>query len=162
MAESIFEQALLQIKDDIEGIVADGGSTYWYRPDRVDLVTFFEDRMLDSSHDYIVLIRPGDENHEEKATNLCVSNSEVYILVSKRFELPTEFPPDESAPSRLTVVNRMVRDVLRSLWTDVQLGGLVENIAVEPILVDREREVEGWAMAEIRLVLRYDYVKETP
>lgn len=165
MAESILEQALETLQDNLEAINGDDGTTYWYTPDAVWVVPFFEDRHLDDSVGdpaHIILIRPDIEYHEEYATQTARGTCDVFILLARKFEPSTELPPDADIPTRSTVVNRMVRDVMRVLWADPQLDGLVENVSAEPITVDREREVEGWAMAEIRIQLRYPYYRSTP
>lgn len=162
MAESIIEQAAQQLRTDLAAIVSDSGITYWYTPDKVWLVTFFEDRFLDTSRDHIIMIRPGDELHEEQTSQRVRATQEFYILIAKRHTPSTELPETADTPTRWTVINRCVRDVMRALWADPQLNGLVENLAVEPVVVDRARLVEGWALAEIRLVAAYSYTKGAP
>ena len=165
MSESIIEQATERLRTNLAAIVADGGATYWYSTGVAYRVPYYEDRHLDSSRDpakTTVLVRMGDETHEEHSSQTCKAHAEVFVLVAIPFRPATERPEEVASPTRMTLVNRMVRDILRAVWADPQLAGLVENVAGDPITVDREREVDGWAMAETRLSLAYSYERSAP
>jgi hypothetical protein len=92
---------------------------------------------------------------------------DVFILCLQPYR-QSDMPFKPGSPSRWTVVNRGIRDVLRKLLTDVQLlsvGGAdhpVENVFATPVIVDRDRWLEGWAAAEIHFRVSYTYADGTP
>lgn len=167
--ESIHEQIAAALKSSLQGIVGDGGVTYWYTPGVVVRVPFFEETgpygLLDSSiSGPIYAIRPGEESHEEQVTQNTDAEMEVFILMLQRFT-ETESAFTLASVPRWTMVNRMVRDVLRKLLQDVQLlsvGGAVDNIMALPGLVDRDRWIDGWAVAELQLRIGYRYAGGVP
>lgn len=169
MAESVHEQLAAAIKTSLAAIVGDAGTTYWYTPGAVARSSWSEDDtpLLDPSVvGPIYAVRPGEERHTEDVGEVVNVLADIHILLVSRFETP-EAPLTPATPSRATVVNRMVRDVLRKLLADVQLGafsvgGLVENIFAEPVIVDRDRFVAGWAIAEIVFASAYRYVGGAP
>jgi hypothetical protein len=158
---SIHEQIAEALKTSLAGITADS-SNYNYTPSKVYRVAFFEDRFLDSSNPYIILIRPGSETHEEYATQTVKANAEFFILVAYRFGPSTENPALADSPTRWSQIDKAIRDVLKKLWSNPQLGGLAINVAAETLDVSRDVSVEGWALAELRTVVSYIYTKETP
>jgi hypothetical protein len=164
MAESYHTTIVSTLKTTLEAVIGDGGTSYWYTPSVVWTVPYFEDRHLDGSHEYILLIRSGDETHEEHASGgMMRADAEVFILVARKYEPATEHPAEVASPDRSTLIDRCVRDVLRAVLANPKLGlSYVENVAAEPVIVDRAQEVEGWALAEIRTVVRYEYQKATP
>lgn len=165
MAESIHEQIVAAIETSLEGIVGDGGDTYWYTPGAVTRVTWDEERLLDSSIDGpIYALRPGEETHAESTTGEMEALAEIHVLVATTFE-SAETPLEPADTSRATVVNRMVRDVLRKLLTDVQItsiGGAVDNVFDGSVVIDRDRYVAGWALAEIIFTIKYRYAGGVP
>ena len=157
------------IQTSLAAIVADGGATYWYTPTVVRTLWFSDEEgdlnlLQEEIGGPIYAIRPGDEIHNEGATGGMYVEADVFVLVATPFTDPeTPFVP--AVPSRWTVVNRMVRDVLRKLLVDVRLisvGGAVDNIFAAPVIVDRDRFVEGWAIAEIQLQVSYRYLGGVP
>jgi hypothetical protein len=159
--ESIHEQVAAALKTNLAAITADG-TNYNYTPDKVYRVSFFEDRFLDPGYNHIILIRPGDETHEEYATQTAKANAEFFILIAYRFKQSTENPALADTPTRWTNIDRAIRDVLKKLWSDPQLGGLAINVAAETLDVSRDVSVEGWALAELRTVVSYIYTKGLP
>jgi hypothetical protein len=162
VAESIHEQIAAALRTSLAAITADGGTTYWYKPDVVARVTFFDEMQLDRGYQHVVLVRPGDEMHSEYQTGQCQANAEMFVLVARQFDGATENPYRESEPTRWQIANRCVRDVLRALWSDVTLGGLAQNIVADSLVVDRARYVAGWCLAELRFEVTYVYSKATP
>jgi hypothetical protein len=170
VAESIHEQIAAAIQTSLAAIVSDGGTTYWYTPGAVVRTLWFSDEegdlnlLQEEIGGAIYAIRPGDETHEEGTTGQMRAEADIFILVAMPFTDP-ETPFANAVPSRWTVVNRMVRDVLRKLLVDVRLlsaGGAVENIFASPVIVDRDRFVEGWAIAEIQMQVSYHYALGVP
>jgi hypothetical protein len=166
MAESVANQVLDGIVTQMSAIVGDSGTTYWYTPTRVAKVAFHLDDDLDqtvaASGQVIYLIRPGDEAHREGTTSEMLADLEVVALLARRFEPASELAADADTPTRVTVVNRLVRDYLRKLLSNVQFAAGVLNAAKDEILVNRDRSVEGWAVAEVRHTVSYSYLKEAP
>lgn len=159
--ESRHEQIAEALKASLAAIVADGAN-YWYTPTQVQRTTIFEDAWLDSSLDYIVLIRPGPERHVEESTRGLDGFMEIYLLVLKRHTPSTENPYIQEAPTRWTVVDRCARDILKRLLVDVTLGDLAVNIFAEGCTIDRERFIEGWALQEMHFTVHYHYLAFAP
>lgn len=164
MAESVHEQIADALVTSFEAISGDAGITYWETPSTVRRVAFFpEDQDLGREYDVIYLLRPGDENVVEEGTSgMCRAEAEFFLVVAKQHNVPTENPWIESAPTRWTVANRLVRDVLRKLLSDVTLGGLVVNVVADSISIDRDRYLPNWVLAEIRFVVEYPFQAATP
>lgn len=159
MAESLHDQIGDAIEAALEAITEDGGDTYHDTPDKVEQVEVFDDPMLDRSFDKPqYFIKPGDETHAEDASGQTVrATAEFFIFLARRLGT-------SSTETRHRYVSRMVRDVVAALLVDVHLGtregeaeSLVENVFDQPAVVFREREIEGWAAAEIQLVTAYTY-----
>lgn len=165
-AESIHERIAEALRLRLASIVE--GPEYWHTPAAVVRTTFFEDDQLDSSLSHVILVRPGDERHREVGTGDAASGGEiaaemeVFLLVAKQHRPPTESPYEETAPTRWTVIDRCVRDVLRSLFLEPTLGGLAINVERDGLEVDRARYVAGWALAEIRTWVTYRYLAANP
>lgn len=165
MAESVHEQIAAAIQTSLGGIVGDAGATYWSTPGLVARDNWEDPdraaKILDSTIvGPIYTIRPGEEDHEESVGQVVNAKMDVYILVASVFSTV-----DPATPSRATVVNRMVRDVLRKLLADVMLlsvGGAVDNVFDGPVIVDRERWYPGWVVAEIHFRTAYRYVGGVP
>lgn len=168
MAESIHEQIAAAIETSLSGIQGDSGVMWWFTPGLVVRVLWFDEALLDSSIlGPTYAIRPGEETHTEETTQQIHAEMDVFILLAVPFNTPERIAAPVN-PSRWTVVNRMVRDVLRKLLVDVQLvtsavtSGSVENIFATPVIVDRDRFVDGWAIAEIHFRVSYSYVGGVP
>lgn len=164
MSESIHEQIAAALETSLAAIVGDRGATYWYTPTVVKRVTFFpEEQDLDPTCDVIYLLRPGDEDIVEEETSAgCRGQMELFLVVAKLYKVPTENPFKEEAPTRWTVVNRLVRDAVRCLLSDVTVGGLVINVLTTSLSVDRDRYLPTWAIAELRFVVEYPFLASAP
>lgn len=170
MAESKHTQIADALRDGLAAIRADGGATYFQTPDLVDLVTFYPDEPEFAGREIVYLLRAGEEEHTEAETGDStggigmVANAEFFLLLLHLFAPTGEQAGDQPNPSRALVVDRMVRDALRFILEDVQLGGLAENVINGSLFVNRELIDAGrqWAMAEVRFVVRYSYLAATP
>jgi hypothetical protein len=162
VSESIHEQIAAALATRLTALEADGGVTCWYTPDRVDRVTFFEDRFLDTAVEHQILLWPGAETHMEHSTGQCRAVCPLTILVAHQIGAASEMPDEIAPPTRWTIASRSARDVLRALWADVTLGGLADNVAEEGMVVEYARFVQGWACVEITVPISYTYPKETP
>lgn len=171
-SESIHEQIAAALRTLLAGIT---GSSYWYdlsdtTKNQVVRTTFFEDADLKEEYDHIILIRPGDETIRELSTGDASSGGglrgemEVFILVAHRFETASENPFEEATPTRWTIADRAVFDILRKLFLGpgVTLSGVAVNVAEQPILIDRARYLPKWAIAELRLLISYDSMATSP
>lgn len=165
MAESIAEQIAEALKTALEGIVADGGTTYWYRPDKVLRVSFFPDQFtFDPAYGEVqyVLSPDPEEIVEEGTSHQCKAELGFVLQVAKQHRVPTENPYLEQPPIRWTVANRLIRDAVKRLDADVQLAGLAVNVNTVGISIDRDQYAEGWAMAQLRFTVSYDFNGATP
>lgn len=157
MAESIHEQIAASLQVSLAAIVSDDGLS-----PRVGRVVFFEDHDLDTSLDYIILMRPGDEHHVEESTQEIRGEMEVFLFLARKFTPATEIVWSVDAPSRWTVADRMVQDVLKAIFNNVTLSGLVNNLVNDSFMVDRARFMDKWACAEVRFVVNYSWQKGAP
>jgi hypothetical protein len=155
-AESIHDQIAAAVVAALDGIAA--GATYHVTPDAVVGCDFFDDALLNAGKRTIYAVRAtGEEFHrEDTSSDGMAATMQAFVLLLQQYG-GTLDPFNQPQLTRRRVVDRMVRDVLGKLLEDVQLGGLVENVFAEPARVDREREVDGWAVAEIQLVIAYAY-----
>jgi hypothetical protein len=162
--ESVHEQIAAALQASLEGVLSDGGTTYWYTPDSVRRVAFFPDATaLDTSMDVIYLLRPGVEDITEEGTGgACQGQAEFFLVVAKQHNVPTENPWLETEPTRWTVANRLIRDALRKLLADPTIGGAAINVVADSISVDRDRFLQNWALAEIRFAVVYAFQAATP
>ena len=111
----------------------------------------------------------GEERQSEEATGSASTGgtiralAEFFLLMLRKNESPATNPFEEADPTREKIVARMARDVERTLWSDVTLGGLAINIAADTLIIERSMAVEGpWAVAEARFEVDYDYLALTP
>lgn len=165
MAESVAEQIAAALKTTLAAITSDAGATYWYTPTSVLRVAFFPTNWVlapDPGAVVYVLSPGGEEVSEETTSQGCASEHEFVLQVAKLLDAATENPYLEGTPTRWTVVNRLVRDALRCLFVDVTLAGLVRNISVSSVSVDREQYDPRWAMAQLRFTVSYSFPGSTP
>lgn len=169
MAESIHEQLSAALETSLGQIVGDGGATYWETPGAVTRSAWGdEDESLLNAliEGPIYAIRPGEEIHSESDPGTAIALAPFAILLAHKYDF-TETAFEVPALRRMTLVNRMVRDVLRKLLADVKLGafsqgGLVENVFQGDVIVDRNKYAVGWALAEIAFVSKYRYFGGVP
>jgi hypothetical protein len=162
MSESVHEQIAAAIQTALAGIVADNGTTYWYRPNAVRRVVWFDEQYLDSSLAVIYLLRPGIERVSEEASQQIAGSAEFFLVVARRHEKVSEDPARETAPTRWTVADRMVRDVLKKLLADPTLGGKCDNVFAEDVTIDRDMYLDTWALAELRFIAQYTTAGSAP
>lgn len=167
-AESKHEQIARAIVATLSAITA--GADYHYTSDRVVRVAFFTDKPFDTSlGESVYFLRPGDEEFFEEGTGdastggAMRAEAEFYLVLARQHKAATENPYQEEEPTRWQVCNRMVRDAMRALFEDVNLGlTFVQNIITDSLVVDRARYMDGWALAELRFVVRYNFLALTP
>lgn len=168
MPESKHELIADGIRQLLASIESDHGVNFWYEPDAVLRVTFFEDSWLDSSigRGYLIFIRPGEEIHTEETAGEIRAEMEIFLLIARKNGRATENPFTESSPTRWLELNRAVRDILKKLWSwsssSYFSGTGIENISADGILIDRTQEAGGWVLGQIRLRPVYSYAKEDP
>ena len=161
VTESRHEQIAEAIIAALSTIVA--GTDYHYAPDRIVRTTFFTEAPFDPSlGEGVYFLRPGDEEIKEESTGSQLGEAEFFLVVARRHQVATENPYQEEAPTRWQVCNRMIRDVLKKLFSDVTLGGLAINIITDSLVIDRARYMSGWAVAELRFVVQYSFLVGSP
>ena len=170
-AESVHEQIEEALKTLLAGIVA--GADYWNTFNsataKVARCSFYRPQDLVVGYEQIVLIRPGIETVREFSTGDASTGGglrgemETYVEINKRFEAGTENPFEAAAPTRATLINRAIRDVLRKVCLEgITLAGLAVNVIQESLVIDRDQYAEKWARAELRFVISYDFMAATP
>jgi len=162
MSESVHEQIAAALVSALSGIVGNNGTTYWYTPSAVRRVVWFDEQYLDSTLSVIYLLRPGIERIEETASQQITGNAEFFLVVARKHMKATEDPLREPAPTRWTVADRMVRDVVKKLLVDPTLGGLCDNVFAESVTVDRDMYLDNWALAELRFAAEYTTAGSAP
>lgn len=154
-AESTTEQIAAALETRLAGIEA--GATYWYTPEKVARCAYFDEAWLSGLEGPVYLIRPGEEQIAEANTGQMRTDTEFFVLVAVQDENATSNPftiQEAGATSQATLVNRCVRDVIVSLMSDVQLGGLALNVFENPADVTRDFFISGrWLCAEIRFTV---------
>lgn len=168
MAESIHNQIAEALKTRLEAIVADEGVSYWYTPKRVVRCMAYDRLLADKSVGSVYAIRAGQEQHAEKSTGsaatggMMQAEAEFFLELLRETKAASDNPFGADESTKAIEQDRMVRDVLRALLLDVTLGGLAENIVATSLIVGRDVEIPGWAVAEVRFVVAYTYAARTP
>lgn len=163
MAESIHYQVLEAIQSRLAAIAGDGGSTYWYTPDKTVRCTVYDRLLADpSAGDQIYAVRAGEERHQEETAQSVAAEAEVFVLMLRRTAEVDESPFGPDGGLKAREQDRMAQDILRKLWSDPTLGGLVNNVAGDRLYLDRDVDIEGWACVEARFTVFYSYDKGTP
>jgi hypothetical protein len=162
MSESLHYQIAEALKARLASIVGDNGATYWYTPDRVVRVQSYDRALADTSLGMIYAIVAGEEQHREEATQVIAAEAEFIVLMLRPTQAADDAPfgVDESTKAREQ--DRMVRDFLKALWSDVTLGGLANNVVDGSLIVDRAVDVDGWAVVEARFAVSYSYPSGAP
>lgn len=163
MAESIHEQIVVALKTLFEGIVGDGGATYWYTPTRVVRAAAFQGGLLDDSLSTIYCLSPADEDDEFRDSNREIKSiMRVDLAVATRYT-DMENPLDPPDPDRWKVQNRIIRDAKKRIRSDYRLGGLCLWIEIPTTERGAEQTFEeGWALAFLRLLIFYRYADTAP
>jgi hypothetical protein len=162
--ESNHEQIVAALRTLLQGIVADGGVTAWYTPDRVLRVPAFTESCLDSSLATIYCLSPADEDDEFRDSNRSVrSEMRVDLTVASQFT-PSEDPFDQPDPDQWKIQSRLVRDVKKRIRSDYRLGGLCLWIDIPSTEYGAEQTdtLRDWAIAFLRLVIHYHYADTAP
>lgn len=127
----------------------------------VERLTFYP-TSLDgyAGRDFVLIVRPGDEDHEEQATGLMTARMETFILVARAFG-------ESDETKRADILAEAVQAVLTAILADVKLGlgSVIDNAidASEPLRITWDFPVAGqWAVAEMRTVIRYHYPSTAP
>lgn len=161
MAESRHEQIILALKAALEGIVADGGVSYWYSPDAVLRWPVCDASCQDSSLDTIFVLSPSDVDDEQADSCSARALLRLDLTALHKFE-GIENPFQQEAPIRETVQNRLERDVKKLLRTDTTLGGLALDVRIPVTSYGPETYWQGWAGVILRLEIKYHYPKVLP
>jgi len=90
------------------------------------------------------------------------AEAEFYLVLARQGKWSTENVYREESPTRWQISNRMIRDAVKKLFSDVTLGGLANNIITDSLVVDRARYMDGWAIAELRFVVQYNFLASAP
>lgn len=168
MAESKHEQIAEGIRQLLASIEGDDGATFWYTPDAVQRVTFFEESWLDASvgGGYLIFIGPGEEIQTEETAQEVKAEMEIFLYIARKNERPTENPFAEQTPIRWLEIDRAVQDILKKLWTWSEspffAGTGIENIAADGIVIDRTQELSGWVRCQMFFKPIYSYEKGSP
>ena len=168
MAESKHSQIAEALKARLAAIMGDQGTTYGYTPEGVARVQAYDRLLADPSVGMVYALRAGSEQHVEESTGDATSGggmgatAEFFVLMLRPTLAADDNPFGADASTKAIEQDRMVRDFLRALLLDVTLGGLAYNVVAGSLVVDRDMEVEGWAVAEARFTVAYGYSARTP
>lgn len=166
--ESKHNQIADALKARFAAIVADGGATYFYTPAQVARVQAYDRLLADPTVGQVYALRAGEERHREESTGgavtggIVAAEAEFFVLLLRPTAAVDDNPFGADASTKAIEQDRMVRDFLRALFLDVTLGGLASNIVDGSLIVDRDMEIEGWAVAEARFTVLYTYPSRTP
>jgi len=130
-----------------------------YPPDDVSRVSFFVEGDLETGKRTRYFLRPASEDRAIRDSTNTDGKLEMFLLVATRHTPPSEAAGAEETPTRWQKAADMVADVLQKLMS---AGGNLSGVAIDTarghFIVDYERALEGWALAEIRFVAQYRYV----
>lgn len=175
MAEPRSEQILEALKAQLQGIVGDGGSTFWWTPTAV-VRGDFDDDVLDASlgseaePPVIYLLSLDDQLDEDETFQATRCELHVDLLVARRFTPATENPHEvevlaatDPTMRRQTVQNRLVADAKRALRGNFKLTSVAapEGLSLHIRIPLTEKGAQdtytvGWAIAFLRLEVLFD------
>lgn len=172
--EAKAEEIMVALEGQVLALMQADGANYWYTCDaygrppnwhNVDLNHFQKDD--EQPVDTVVLARHGVEQLAENPSETLDSVMEIHLVAGTRFEPTTENVLEQN-PLEQTVQNRLARDLLKAVFADVTLGlpddeggGPADNAEVTD--VDRfSHSVEGWAVVELTLRVRYNPRADNP
>jgi hypothetical protein len=162
VAESIHYAIGEALKARLVALTGDNGAAYWYTPDRVVRVQSYDRLVSDPTVGMAYAIRAVEERHREEATQTVMAEAEWWVLMLRPTEATDDNPFGSDESTKAREQDRMARDFLKALWVDVTLGGLALNVVDGSLFVDRDMDVEGWAVVEARFSILYSYPKATP
>jgi hypothetical protein len=162
--ESRHERIVATIAAKLAAIVAGQSATptadaYWYTPTVVVRVEDLDVDNLRSQDDVVYQVLEGDEFPKERENLRFLCELEVFILAAKRWQPNTTQPYGMWTPYGATLRNRLTQDIGNCLESDVQLGGLCDNLEIRG--EDRGIRIESsvrWASIELRIVVTYDHL----
>ena len=175
MAEPRSEQILEALKAQLQAILSDGGTTYWYTPTAV-VRGDFDDDVLDASLGteatpaVVYLLSLDDELDEDETFQATRCEMHVDLLVARRFTPANENPhlvevaaATDPAMRRQTVQNRLAADAKRALRGNFKLTSLAapEGLSLHIRIPLTEKGAQdtftpGWAIAFLRLEVLFD------
>lgn len=165
------ETAVAALQTVLSSIVGGAGG-YVYTPQRVQRVTAFDDHWFDASLTSpatTYLIRPGAERRRITVQGCYVDvELEIFVMVAQRFEEAGEIPDASNptpTPLRWQRIADVVGDVLAKINADTTLGvgvptGAGPVVDVFSTDVNYALFAQTWTVAEIRLVIRYRYLRQ--
>jgi hypothetical protein len=165
MAEAIPKQIADALKATFVAIVADGGVTYWYKPDTV-VVCALTDTLWSSAAKgktvYVVDPSDGFLTERGQSAEMVLGRLTIRLVVAKDLELASMNPWD-LAGARFDEESRLVRDATRAILVDVTLGGIAYNTLAETLTVDYGLKMPGsWCAAALEFEVEYSTPKATP
>jgi len=171
VSESKHELIAAALQDALSSIPGDGGDNYWYTY-RVGRTVTFGSEDLDTSIGMpLIVLSPGEETMAEgesgdPTAGFSVNAAAEFFAMLCVYvgSLEEDAWKQDGADSRWLIANRMVKDFLKKLFSDVQLGSLVENVAKDEIVIDRRRFTVGldWVLVEVRFVVQYTLLSGDP
>lgn len=170
MPESIRDQIIDAIVDQLEEIVGDAGVSFWYTPGAVRVVEAVNQACLDdtfadptSGKATIYLLVPDDEQDIEETTEDIDAIMNLDLVVARQIDQVDHPLKTASSGSRSKIQNRLARDAKKKLREDVTLGGLSHNVEiVRSEFGPEEVYAAGWAVVLMRLSILYSYWRTTP
>lgn len=160
MPEPLCEQIVAALVDRLEGIVGDGGATFWYTPTHVQRSPAWGEHCLPlrpADDTTVYTLSPDDEDMEE----LTLTSTRAFMGIDLTIARPYrngDNPFEPAEPDRWKVQNRMRDDARKRLRGELKVGNLALLIQIP--LVDLSAEetfVDGWAVVMMRLVVQYSY-----
>ncbi len=162
MAESLPEQIIVALKTRFAGILSDGGTNYWFTPDKVVRVpgwAAWENDWFDKQYNTLYFLKAGMRTTSEDAVKGLENHMDVWLIAGTKYN-PDVLNPivldGEGSPLGDTLSNRLQRDIETSLRQDIQLG--LSAFVVNTEITDwnpMTPYLEGWALVEARFRIWY-------
>lgn len=166
MAESIQEQIATALRTRFLAITADGGTTYWYKPDAV-LVAEMTATVLSGAGGArtLYVLDPRSCSVTEESNLSLRGELELHLIVLYDMRAATIDPwVTVSTHDRFLYESRLVRDAIRCLQADVTLGNITINTNASSIDVEYglHLEADKWACAALTFTVSYSCDKGAP
>jgi hypothetical protein len=166
VAESIPEQIAAALRSRFLAITADGGTTYWYKPDAVLVAEMTETVLTGAGGARTIYVLDPRSCSVVEESNLSLRGElELHLIVLYDMRLATIDPwATATTHDRFLLESRMVRDAIRCLQADVTLGAITINTNASSIDVEYglHIEAEKWACAALTFSVSYSCDKGAP
>ena len=162
MPLSIYKQIVDTIVTRLQGIVGDGGATFWYTPNAVYAVSWISELALKADKQVLYLLVPDDLENEELTFTTTLGRARLDLAACRRYERPGD-DPASSQETRWNVQSKLEQDAKKRLRTALTVGGLELHTEIPISDFSAENTYDpGWAVVFMHLEIQFTHTDGTP